>query len=185
MRDSTYVVIALALCSLVMLAMSMKKPRAMYVLDLEDFKALPVEIRSALRRMLPDPVAIRQGWSHMSSDEKQNAIQYISGFIPHHRPPPPQYRPQYRNHMAPAPKLDTIVETPVIAEETAPGPDEAEPDEAEPSSLKKGFLDTVKKGKKKDTKNKKENEVIALGAVGTDVSLNGSGPNGGFLGRDD
>jgi len=87
--------------------------------------------------------------------------------------------------MAPAPKLDTIVETPVIAEETAPGPDEAEPDEAEPSSLKKGFLDTVKKGKKKDTKNKKENEVIALGAVGTDVSLNGSGSNGGFLGRDD
>lgn len=182
MRDSTYVVIALALCSLAMLALSMQKPKGMYMLDLEDFRVLPVELRSALRRMLPDPVTIRQKWAHMTPDQKRVAIQQIGGFIPQPRPAP-----------APVPlpmRGDTTAEPepmPVIAEEPEPMPVIAEEPEPmpEPSPLKKGFLDTVKKGKKKDTKNKKENEVIALGAVGTDVSLNGSGPSGGFLGRDD
>jgi hypothetical protein len=57
---------------------------------------------------------------------------------------------------------------------------------AEPAPpLKKGFLDTVEKGKKKDSKNKKENEVIALRAVGADVPADDSGPDGSFLGQDD
>jgi hypothetical protein len=173
MRDSTYVVIALALCSLVMLALSMQKPPAMYMLDLEDFKALPVELRSALRRMLPDPVTIRQRWAHMTPDQKRNAIQQLGGFIP--QPSRPRVvAQQHPNDIEPVPEPVPVVEV------------EVEPTPVEPAPpLKKGFLDTVKKGKKKDTKNKKENEVIALGAVGADVSLNGSGPSGGFLGRDD
>lgn len=147
------------------------------MLELEDFKHLPVEIRSALRRMLPDPVTIRQGWSRMTPDEKQDAIQHISGFIPQPRPPPPQYRPPYENRVAP--KLEPIAETPVITEEPeAPIP--------VPEPIKKGFLNPVEKGKKKDAKNKKENEVIALGAVGADVSSDET-PRGadGFLGRDE
>ena len=179
MRDSTYVMIGLALCSLVMLALSMQKPPAMYMLDLEDFKALPVELRSALRRMLPDPVTIRQRWAHMTPDQKRNAIQQLGGFIP--QPSRPRViAQQHPNDIepvhvaAPEPEPAPVEPTVSVAEPTEPAP-----------PLKKGFLDTVKKGKKKDTKNKKENEVVALGAVGTDVSLNGSDPSGGFLGRDD
>ena len=160
MRDSTYVVIALALCSLVMLAMSMQKPKAMYMLDLEDFKALPVELRSALRRMLPDPVTIRQKWARMTPDQKRIAIQQLGGFI---------RRPQ------------DDVESEPVEPELAP----VHVADPEPELAPSPPLDTVKKGKKKDAKNKKENEVVALSAVGTDVSLNGSGPSGGFLGRDD
>jgi hypothetical protein len=182
MRDSTYVMIGLALCSLVMLALSMQKPAAMYMLDLEDFKALPVELRSALRRMLPDPVTIRQRWAHMTPDQKRNAIQQLGGFIP--QPSRPRViAQQHPNDVEPVH---------VAAPEPEPAPVEPEPmpviveEPVEPAPpLKKGFLDTVKKGKKKDTKNKKENEVVALGAVGADVSLNGSDPSGGFLGRDD
>jgi hypothetical protein len=181
MRDSTYVVIALALCSLVMLAMSMQKPKAMYMLDLEDFKALPVELRSALRRMLPDPVAVRQKWAHMTPDQKRTAIQHLGGFM---------QRPQQdTNDVEPEPVDETDPE-PELVDDTDPEPEpvdvaepEPEPAPVEPEPAPR--LDTVKKGKKKDTKNKKENEVIALGAIGTDVSLNGSGPSGGFLGRDD
>jgi hypothetical protein len=51
--------------------------------------------------------------------------------------------------------------------------------------LKKGFLDTVKKGKKKDAKHKKEDEVVALRAVGADVPADDPSPDGGFLGGDD
>jgi len=176
MRDSTYVVIALALCSLVMLAMSMQKPKAMYMLDLEDFKALPVELRSALRRMLPDPVTIRQKWARMTPDQKRIAIQQLGGFI---------RRPQD--------DVETETESEPVETELAPvHVADPEPELApvhvadpEPELAPSPPLDTVKKGKKKDAKNKKENEVVALSAVGTDVSLNGSGPSGGFLGRDD
>ena len=162
MRDSTYVLIALALCSLVAMAMHMQKPRGMYMLDLEDFKSLPVELRSALRRMLPDPVTIRQRWAHMTPDQKQNAIRQLGGFIP--QPSRPQVVPMpHPNDMEPV--------TEPVAEPAPP--------------LKKGFLDTVEKGKKKDSKNKKENEVIALRAVGADVPADDSGPDGSFLGQDD
>ena len=172
MRDSTYVMLALALCSLVALALSMQKPKAMYMLDLEDFKALPVELRSALRRMLPDPVTIRQRWAHMTPDQKRIAIQQIGGFIPQPRPAPTPVPIPMRNDTtdAPVPKPAAVVEPEPVAEPAPP--------------LKKGFLDTVKKGKKKDAKHKKENEVVALSAVGADVPDDGS-PNGGFLGGDD
>jgi hypothetical protein len=170
MRDSTYVMLALALCSLVALALHMQKPKGMYMLDLEDFKALPVELRSALRRMLPDPVTIRQRWAHMTPDQKRNAIQQLGGFIP--QPSRPRVIPQQHPNDV----------EPVVEPEPEPEPEPV----VEPAPpLKKGFLDTVKKGKKKDAKHKKEDEVVALRAVGADVPADDPSPDGGFLGGDD
>ena len=175
MRDSTYVMIALALCSLVAVAMTMQKPRGMYMLDLEDFRHLPVELRSALRRMLPDPVTIRQRWAHMTPDQKQNAIRQLGGFIPQPQRPHASHRP-HPNDLEPvetAPPvvepLETIMEEPMAA----------------PEPLKKGFLNTVEKGKKKDAKHKKKDEVVALRAVGADVSATSSPGENGFLGGDE
>jgi hypothetical protein len=173
MRDSTYVMLALALCSLVALALHMQKPKAMYMLDLEDFKALPVELRSALRRMLPDPVTIRQRWAIMTPDQKQNAIQQLGGFIPQPRRPM-HVAPEHPSDIKPAPEPE-----PVFEPAPAPVP-------VTESPMKKGFLlDTVKKGKKKDAKHKKEDEVIALSAVGADVPASDGPPDGSFLGQDD
>jgi hypothetical protein len=189
MRDSTYVMLALALCSLVALALHMQKPRGMYMLDLEDFRVLPVELRSALRRMLPDPVTIRQRWAHMTPDQKRNAIQQIGGFIPQPQRPPSHYMP-HPSDVAPEQIVEPTPEPEQIVEPTSepeqivePTP---EPEQPTPEPLKKGFLDAVKKGKKKDAKHKKEDEMIALGAVGADVSSDET-PRGasGFLGRDE
>jgi len=181
MRDTTYVMLALALCSLVAVALSMQKPKPMYMLDLADFKALPVELRSALRRMLPDPVTIRQRWAHMTPDQKRIAIQQIGGFIPQPRPtPPPVPLPMRSDTTAepsPGPEPEIVEAEPEIVE--------AEPTPVVESPLKKGFLDTVKKGKKKDAKNKKENEVVALRAVGADVPADNGSTDGSFLGQDD
>ena len=80
-------------------------------------------------------------------------------------------------------KTDTTAPEPV-PEAPEPVAEEPEPVPVVESPLKKGFLDTVKKGKKKDAKNKKENEVVALSAVGADVPAN-VGANGSFLGGDD
>jgi hypothetical protein len=181
MRDSTYVMIALALCSLVAVAMSMQKPRGMYMLDLEDFRVLPVELRSALRRMLPDPVTIRQRWAHMTPDQKRNAIQQLGGFIP--QPSRPRVIPQqHPNDVEPTPVHVTAPEVDTV---TVPEP-EPTPMAFDPlPPLKKGFLDPVKKGKKKDAKNKKEDEVIALRAVGADVPADNGSTDGSFLGQDD
>jgi hypothetical protein len=68
---------------------SEQKPRGMYMLDLEDFRQLPTELRNALRRMLPDQATIRQRWAVMTPDQKRNAIQQLGGFIPQ-----PQHKPQ-------------------------------------------------------------------------------------------
>ena len=176
MRDSTYVMIALALCSLVAVALSMQKPKPMSMLDLEDFRVLPVELRSALRRMLPDPVTIRQRWAHMTPDQKRNAIQQLGGFIP--QPQRPRVvPPQHPNDVEPVPKPELAPPVPE-PEPTPMGFDPLPP-------LKKGFLDPVKKGKKKDAKNKKEDEVIALRAVGADVPADDGSTDGSFLGQDD
>ena len=77
-----------------------------------------------------------------------------------------------------------VAPEPIVEPEPEPEPTPVVFDPLPP--LKKGFLDPVKKGKKKDAKNKKENEVIALGAVGADVSSDET-PRGadGFLGRDE
>jgi len=182
MRDTTYVMLALALCSLVALALHMQKPTGIWMLDLEDFRVLPVELRSALRRMLPDPVTIRQRWAHMTPDQKRNAIQQIGGFIPQPRHAPPPVPLPLRSDTTAEPSPEPVkddAEPPAVVE-TAPAVVETEP-----SPMKKGFLDPVKKGKKKDTKHKKENEVIALSAVGADVPADNGSPDGSFLGQDD
>jgi hypothetical protein len=166
-----------------MLALSMQNPK-MWMLDLEDFKALPIELRSALRRMLPDPKTIRQQWVHMTHDQKQHAINQIGGFIPQSRPAPPP-RPQPSRLPTPQPMRSAPSLEDIKPAEPEPGTDikpaEPEPDVVHPP-LKKGFLDAVKKNQKKNTKNKKEDEVITLSPVGSnDVPVT----QGGFLGGDD
>ena len=180
MRDSTYVVLALALCSLVVLLFALE-PKKVWMMDLEDFRTLPVELRSALRRMLPDPVAIRQRWAMMTPDQKRVAIHQLGQFMPQARPPPSPAHMYPGVVSKPVPKEPEPVKAPELEAPVEP----ETPVEHEP--FKKGFLDTVKKGKKKDSKNKKENEVITLGVVGTGVAeVHGtSGGDPGFLGSDD
>jgi hypothetical protein len=129
--------------------------------------------------MLPDPVTIRQRWAHMTPDQKRNAIQQIGGFIPQPQRPPSHYMP-HPSDVAPEQIVEPTPEPEQIVEPTP------EPEQPTPEPLKKGFLDAVKKGKKKDAKHKKEDELIALGAVGADVSSDET-PRGasGFLGRDE
>jgi hypothetical protein len=179
MRDSTYVVLALALCSLALLFLTLQ-PQKVWMMDLEDFRTLPVELRSVLRRMMPDPVMIRQRWSIMTPDQKRFAVQQLSNFMPQARAPHMPVRPP-----------PVIPPTPVQVPEPEPEPDTPKEPEPEFETLKKGFLDSVKKGKKKDTKHKKQDQVVTLGVVGTDASAPTEGGHGatgeaaGFLGGDD
>lgn len=155
MRDATYVVVALALCMLILLVFSLKKPKPISMLDLSDFKTLPYELRTAMRRMLPDPSVVRQRWASMSPDQKQMAIQQLGGMIPQPRPVP----------------------MPVAAETTSVAVESKPVEESKP--LKKGFL--LNSDQKKNPKNKKKNEVVTLGSVTSDDNP----PSSGFLGPDE
>lgn len=169
MRDATYVVLALALCMLILLMFSLNKPRPISMLDLADFKTLPYELRMALRRVLPDPNVIRQRWDTMTPGEKQMIISHISGVIPHPRPQP-----------VPEPMADPAPEPMPTVADPAPVESPPEPDKVEEvEGIKKGFL--LGDAKKKNTKNKKKNEVVTLSSIAP-----GSGaPSDGFLGQDD
>ena len=177
MRDATYVVIALALCSLGALFLSEQKPAPIWLLDLADFRHLPIELKSALRRMLPDPDTIRQKWVSMTPDQKRGAIQQLTGgcMPPQHRPTPPAHHSMGGTGPAVYTPPRPVVEAPVV--EVTPEPVETA------SPLKSGFLNPVQKGKKKDTKKKKGDEVVALSAVGADVD-GSAGDTGSFLSVD-
>ena len=172
MRDATYVVVALALCMLILLVFSLNKPKPISMLDLSDFKTLPYELRAALRRMLPDPVVIRQRWASMTPGQKQMAIQQIGGLIPQPRPPPIPQRPEEPKPEEPKP------EEPKPEEPKPEEPKPEEPKPEEPKPLKKGFLNDTKK---KNTNDKKKNKVVALSGVASDDNT----PSGGFLGPDE
>jgi outer membrane biosynthesis protein TonB len=148
MRDATYVVLALALCMIILLVTTLIKPAPSSMLDLAEFKTLPVELRTILRRVLPDPLVIRQRWSTMTPDQKQMVVQQISGMIPQPRPPVPVPRPE-----------------PVPEPVPEPAP--------EPEGLKKGFL--LGDAKKKNPKDKKKNKVVTLGSVAPDGDASGDG----------
>jgi hypothetical protein len=163
MQDATYVVVALALCMLVLLVFSLNKPRPQSMMDMAEFKHLPSELRAAIRRMLPDPAVIRQRWASMTPDQKQMVIQQVSGVIPQPRPPQPVQMPEPTLEPEPEP-------VPVI--ETVPEP------VAEASPLKKGFL--LGDAKKKNTKDKKKNKEVTLGSVAPEDNASSDG----FLGSD-
>jgi hypothetical protein len=170
MPDGAYIVVALALCCLIAVVVDQirqqnSKQVVLSMMDLKEFKDLPVEFRGALRRVLPDPVHIRQQWKTLTPDQKRMVIQQVSGVIPQPR--------QHHHHHAPEP-------TP-----TPPAPP-LEPPKPEPTTFKKGFL--LKQNKKKGAKNKEHDEVITLSSVGSGEDadpLASDERNASFLGSDD
>jgi hypothetical protein len=171
MPEGSYIVVALAMCCLIAVAIDRirqqnSKQVVLSMMDLKEFKDLPVEFRGAIRKVLPDPVHIRQQWKHLTPDQKRMVIQQVSGVIPqprhhhhHHEPEPPAPVPE---PPAPVPELPA------------------------PSAFKKGFL--LKQNKKKGSKNKEHDEVITLGRVGADEEADSLTPDDrhtSFLGSDD
>jgi hypothetical protein len=135
------------------------KEREIAFTDLNEFRYLPVHLRKIIREQLPSPFILRRGWERLNPDEKQKVVGQIRRLIYPYGPPP---------HPPPPP------------------PPEKHQMKFDP--LKRGFLlDTVKKGKKKDTKDKKQDEVVTLSAVGSNVSSehSGTGPLNSFLGTDE
>ena len=57
-------------------------------MDLKEFKTLPYELRSAIRRTMPNPTVIRQQWGRMTPDQKRLAIQQMVPQPHMHAPPP-------------------------------------------------------------------------------------------------
>lgn len=170
MPDGAYIVVALALCCLIAVVVDRirqqnSKQIALSMMDLKEFKDLPVEFRGALRRVLPDPVLIRQQWKTLTPDQKRMVIQQVAGVIP-------QPRQHQHHHHAPEP-----------AHPPPPPPESPKP---EPSTFKKGFL--LKQNKKKGAKNKEHDEVVTLGSVGSGEDadpLTSDERNASFLGSDD
>jgi hypothetical protein len=91
MRDAAYVLMALALCTCILvvhdLIQRQKPPQSM--MDLKEFKTLPYELRSAIRRTMPNPTVIRQQWGRMTPDQKRLAIQQMVPQPHMHAPPAP------------------------------------------------------------------------------------------------
>jgi outer membrane biosynthesis protein TonB len=165
MRDATYVVVSLAMCMVILLVFSMNKPAPISMMDLADFKTLPLELRSALRRMLPNPAVIRQRWATMTPGQKQMVVQQLGGMIPQPRPAPmPEPEPEPMPDPEPEPMPDP--EPVQVVEVETPPP------------LKKGFL--LGDAKKKNTKDKKKDKVVTLSSVAPDDDATGDG----FLGSD-
>ena len=144
-RMSAATVSALALIALLVFFIIESRPqkKTPSILDLVEFKDLPGELRTMIKSVLPNAAQIKKHWSHMSPQQKQNVMQQFAAQIP--KTPQPDNRP-------PAPSV-------VIKPDTPKTPTKG---------LKSGFLlsDGVDKSKKKDTKNKKHNEVVTLSDVG-------------------
>jgi hypothetical protein len=93
MRDATHVVLALLMCSLIAVMFDLirrqEHGKRLSILDLNEFYSLPYEIRSILRKQIPDPSVVRQEWSKMTADQKRGIIKQMTHLIPQPPPPPP------------------------------------------------------------------------------------------------
>jgi hypothetical protein len=142
---STATVCALALIALMVFFIVESRPqkKTLSMLDLAEFKDLPGELRAMIRSVMPNGAQLKKHWAHMTPQQKQMVMQQISAQMPQ--------QPQQDNR-PPAPSV-------VIKPETL---------KEEPKGLKSGFLlsDGVNKSKKKNTKNKKHDEVVTLSDVG-------------------
>jgi len=145
---SAATVSALALIALIVFFIVESRPqkKTLSMLDLAEFKDLPGELRAMIRSMMPNGAHLKKHWGHMTPQQKQMVMQQISAQMPQ--------QPQ-RDNRPPAPSVVIKPKTPKVQE-------------AEPRGLKPGFLlsDGVNKGKKKNTKNKKHDEVVTLSDVG-------------------
>jgi hypothetical protein len=144
---SAATVSALALIALLVFFIVESRPqkKTLSMLDLAEFKDLPGEIRAMIRSVIPNGAHLKKHWGHMTPQQKQMVMQQISAQMP---------QQQQRDTRPPAPSVLVKHETSKIQEK--------------PLGLKPGFLlpNSVDKGKKKNTKNKKHDEVVTLSDVG-------------------
>ena len=140
-RMSAATVSALALIALMVFFIVESRPqkKTLSMLDLAEFKDLPGELRAMIRSVMPNGAQLKKHWAHMTPQQKQMVMSQIASQLPQ--------QPQQDNR-PPAPSV-------VVKPET-------------PKGLKPGFLlsDGVNKSKKKNTKNKKHDEVVTLSDVG-------------------
>ena len=146
-RMSAATVSALALIALMVFFIVESRPqkKTLSMLDLAEFKDLPGELRAMVKSAMPNGAQLKKHWAHMTSEQKQMVMQQIASQLPQ--------KPQQDNR-PPAPSV-VIKPDPKIQE-------------VESQGLKPGFLlsDGVNKSKKKNTKNKKHDEVVTLSDVG-------------------
>jgi hypothetical protein len=137
---SAATVSALALIALMVFFIVESRPqkKTLSMLDLAEFKDLPGELRAMVRSAMPNSSQLKKRWAHMTPEQKQMVMQQIASQLPQ--------QPQQDNR-PPAPSI-------VVKPESL--------------GLKPGFLlsDGVDKSKKKNTKNKKHDEVVTLSDVG-------------------
>ena len=153
-RMSAATVSALALIALMFFFIVESRPqkKTLSMLDLAEFKDLPGELRAMIRSVMPNGAQLKKHWAHMTPQQKQMVMQQIAAQVA------PQ--PLQDDNRPPAPSVVVKPETP--KEQPKKG------QEAPPLGLKSGFLlsDGVNKSKKKNTKNKKHDEVVTLSDVG-------------------
>jgi hypothetical protein len=152
---SAATVSALALIALMVFFIVESRPqkKTLSMLDLAEFKDLPGELRTMIRSVMPNGAHLKKHWGHMTPQQKQMVMQQISAQMP---------QQQQRDNRPPAPSV-------VIKPEIQEKPRGLKPEiQEKPRGLKPGFLlsDGVDKSKKKNTKNKKHNEVVTLSDVG-------------------
>jgi hypothetical protein len=159
-RMSAATVSALALIALMVFFIVESRPqkKTLSMLDLAEFKDLPGELRAMIRSVMPNGAQLKKHWAHMTPQQKQMVMQQISAQMPQ--------QPQQDNR-PPAPSMVVKPEPPAVQEPRGQGT-ESLGQEAPPLGLKSGFLlsDGVNKSKKKNTKNKKHDEVVTLSDVG-------------------
>lgn len=144
-RMSAATVSALALIALIVFFIVESRPqkKTLSMLDLAEFKDLPGELRVMIRSMMPNGTQLKKHWAHMNPNQKQMVMRQIVSQMPQ-QPQQPQ-----EDNRPPAPSV-------VIKPET------------KETGLKPGFLlsDGVNKGKKKNTQNKKHDQVVTLSNIG-------------------
>ena len=147
-RMSAATVSALALIALIVFFIVESRPqkKTLSMLDLAEFKDLPGELRAMIRSMMPNGAQLKKHWAHMTPQQKQMVLQQISAQMPQ------QPRQPRQDNRPPAPAVVVKPETPKIQE----------------TGLKPGFLlsNGVNKSKKKNTQNKKHDQVVTLSDVG-------------------
>jgi hypothetical protein len=141
---------ALALIALTVFFIVESRPhkKTLSMLDLAEFKDLPGELRAMIRSVMPNGAQLKKHWGHMTPQQKQMVLQQLSAQMPK------QPHEHHQDNRPPAPSVVIKPETKKIKDT--------------PIGLKPGFLLShgVNKGKKKDTKNKKHDEVVTLSDVG-------------------
>jgi len=151
-RMSAATVSALALIALMVFFIVESRPqkKTLSMLDLAEFRDLPGELRAMIRSVMPNGAQLKKHWAHMTPQQKQMVMQQISAQMPQ--------QPQQDNR-PPAPSVVVKPEPPAVQEPRG---------QEKSLGLKSGFLlsDGVNKSKKKNTKNKKHDEVVTLSDVG-------------------